>query len=57
MMALRLLETTWLAISLKSYGDYFSQVDGKGVLGSIPPGTGCQLNKLSEKGFPPELSS
>lgn len=23
MMALRLLETTWLAISLKSYGDYF----------------------------------
>lgn len=59
MMALCLLETTWLILCLRSYDNYFhfSHVGGKWLHGSIPPGINCQLNKLSKKGFPPELSS
>lgn len=59
MMALCLLETTQLVLCLRRYDDYFhfSQVGGKWLHGSIPPGISCQLNKLSKKGFPPELSS
>lgn len=59
MTALCFLETTWLILCLRSYGNYFhfSQVGGKWLHGSIPSKISCQLNKQTKTGFPPELSS